>query len=163
MPPCSRQKAIACSGSSQGEKAPGGLPCLRREKRSSSAAATVSPSTTRAAAGSWKTALRPRTTLIPPGPHREALLLKRRRSEAQPERPVTPLTPLVGLLTRKASGNYEHGQGPPHDPANRPPGRAAAAPLNARSGGRRCRPRAHGRQVRRDVDADELHVPVVQL
>src|SRR3954453_3516939 len=59
-----RQNAIARSGSSQVEKATGGLPCFRREKRSSSAAATVSPSTSSAAAGSWKTALIPRTTDI---------------------------------------------------------------------------------------------------
>src|SRR4051812_40114193 len=60
-PPRSRQNAIACSGSSQVENATGVLPCLRRLKRSSSAAATISPSTTIAAAGSWKTALIPRT------------------------------------------------------------------------------------------------------
>src|SRR4051794_9632248 len=60
-PARSRQKAIACSGSSQVEKATGVLPCLRRLKRSSSAAATILPSTIRAAAGSWKTALTPRT------------------------------------------------------------------------------------------------------
>src|SRR5215207_11460258 len=60
MPASARHQAIDCSGSSQVEKATGGLPCLRREKRSSTAAATVTPSTTRAAAGSWKTALIPR-------------------------------------------------------------------------------------------------------
>src|SRR3954454_15990372 len=60
---CSRQNRIAASGSSQVEKGTGDLPCLRREKRSSSAAATISPSTTSAAAGSWKTALMPRTAL----------------------------------------------------------------------------------------------------
>src|SRR5687768_17097543 len=63
---------MACSGSSHVEKATGGLPCLRREKRSSSAAATISPSTTSAAAGSWNTALTPRTL-----PMREALSEKR--------------------------------------------------------------------------------------
>jgi hypothetical protein len=42
---------MACSGSSQVEKGTGSLPCLRRENRSSSAAATIRPSTTRAAAG----------------------------------------------------------------------------------------------------------------
>src|SRR4051812_38888366 len=52
---------MACSGSSQVENGTGDFPCLRREKRSSSAAATISPSTTRAAAGSWKTALSPST------------------------------------------------------------------------------------------------------
>jgi hypothetical protein len=36
---------------------------LRRVKRSSSAAATTWPSTTRAAAGSWKTAFTPRTRI----------------------------------------------------------------------------------------------------
>src|SRR5919199_468750 len=62
-PAASRQNRIACSGSSHVEKATGGLPCLRRLKRSSSAAATISPSTTNAAAGSWKTALTPRTRI----------------------------------------------------------------------------------------------------
>src|SRR5215203_4220850 len=66
MPACSRHHFIAASGSSQVENATGGLPCLRREKRSSSAAATISPSTTSAAAGSWNTALTPRTTAIDP-------------------------------------------------------------------------------------------------
>src|ERR671910_3855654 len=61
MPASARHQAIDCSGSSHVENATGGLPCLRREKRSSSAAATVTPSITRAAAGSWKTALTPRT------------------------------------------------------------------------------------------------------
>src|SRR5215204_3321683 len=61
MPASARHHAIDCSGNSQVENATGGLPCLRREKRSSSAAATVTPSTTSAAAGSWKTALTPRT------------------------------------------------------------------------------------------------------
>src|SRR5215213_9625700 len=75
MPACSRHHAIAASGSSQVENATGGLPCLRREKRSSSAAATVTPSTTRAAAGSWKTALTPRT-FIGEAALREALLPK---------------------------------------------------------------------------------------
>src|SRR4051794_8239223 len=60
-PACCRQNAIACSGSSHVEKGTGDLPCLRRLKRSSSAAATVVPSTISAAAGSWKTALTPRT------------------------------------------------------------------------------------------------------
>jgi hypothetical protein len=62
-PPCSRQKAIACSGSSQVLNGTGILPCLRRLKRSSSAAAIVRPSATSAAAGSWKTALTPRTCI----------------------------------------------------------------------------------------------------
>ena len=39
----------------------------------------------------------------------------------------------------------------------------AAAAVRPRSRGRRGRPGAARRQVRRDVDADELHVPVVQL
>src|SRR3954471_15785691 len=56
---------MACSGSSQVENATGGLPCLRRENLSSSAAATVRPLTTSAAAGSWKTALTPRTLMLP--------------------------------------------------------------------------------------------------
>ena len=42
------------------------------------------------------------------------------------------------------------------------PDRAAAA-FRSGSGGRRRRPGAAGRQVRRDVDVHELHVPVVQL
>jgi hypothetical protein len=49
------------SGSSQVENGTGRLPCLRRLKRSSSAAATVRPSITSAAAGSWNTALIPST------------------------------------------------------------------------------------------------------
>jgi hypothetical protein len=60
-PACSRHQAAAHSGSSQVENATGSFPCLRRLKRSSSAAATISPSTTRAAAGSWNTPLIPRT------------------------------------------------------------------------------------------------------
>src|SRR4051794_34732042 len=61
MPPCERHHAIACSGSSQVENGTHALPCLRRLNRSSSAAATVRPSTTSAAAGSWNTALTPST------------------------------------------------------------------------------------------------------
>src|SRR4051794_1331445 len=80
-PARSRQKAIAASGSSQGENATGDLPCLRREKRSSSAAATISPSTTSAAAGSWKTAFTPRTRAMAQCLVREALLLKRFASD----------------------------------------------------------------------------------
>src|SRR5215207_3322370 len=75
IPASDRHQAIDCSGSSQVENATGGLPCLRREKRSSSAAAIVTPSITTAAAGSWKTALSPRT-FIPEAPLREALLPK---------------------------------------------------------------------------------------
>src|SRR4051794_29389322 len=60
-PPRSRHQAIAFSGSSHVENGTHALPCLRRLKRSSSAAATICPSTTRAAAGSWKTALMPKT------------------------------------------------------------------------------------------------------
>ena len=55
---------MAPSGSSQVENGTGRFPCLRREKRSSSAAATVRPSTTRAAAESWNTALMPRTRTL---------------------------------------------------------------------------------------------------
>src|SRR3954452_16338401 len=79
-PPSARHHRIACSGSSHVENGTGVLPCLRREKRSSSAAATIRPSTTSAAAGSWKTALMPRTrigpTATPAGKQgkREALL-----------------------------------------------------------------------------------------
>jgi hypothetical protein len=62
-PPLARHHRIACSGSSQAENGTGRLPCLRRLKRSSSAAATVRPSTTKAAAESWKTALMPRTRI----------------------------------------------------------------------------------------------------
>src|SRR3954464_10633574 len=61
IPPRSRHHAIACSGSSHVEKGTHALPCLRRLKRPSSAAATTRPSTTSAAAGSWKTALIPKT------------------------------------------------------------------------------------------------------
>src|SRR3954463_481321 len=70
-----REKAMACSGSSQVEKGTGSLPCLRRLKRSSSAAATIRPSTTIAAAGSGETALTPRTR-IGEALLREALLTK---------------------------------------------------------------------------------------
>ena len=62
-PASARHQRIACSGSSQAENGTGRLPCLRRLKRSSSAAATISPSTTRAADGSWKMALTPRTRM----------------------------------------------------------------------------------------------------
>src|SRR4051812_18027474 len=69
-PADSRHQRAASSGSSQAANGTGRLPCLRREKRSSSAAATVSPSMTRAAAGSWNNALIPRTfTLVPPVSH----------------------------------------------------------------------------------------------
>ncbi|CPU66764.1 Uncharacterised protein [Mycobacteroides abscessus] len=62
-PPSSRHQAIAFSGSSHAANGSGRLPCLRREKRSSSAAATTRPSTTRAADGSWNRALTPRTRM----------------------------------------------------------------------------------------------------
>src|SRR5699024_1878055 len=52
---------MASIGSSHVEKGTASFPCLRRENLSSSAAATILPSTTRAAAGSWKTALTPST------------------------------------------------------------------------------------------------------
>src|SRR3954453_22595318 len=65
-PAASRHQAAASSGSSQAENGTGRLPCLRRLNRSSSAAATVRPSTTRAAAGSWKMALTPRTLMLRP-------------------------------------------------------------------------------------------------
>src|SRR4051794_23106836 len=61
MPAWARHQAAAASGSSQVENGTGVLPCLRRLKRSSSAAATVLPSMTSAAAGSWNTALIPST------------------------------------------------------------------------------------------------------
>src|SRR5690348_6871247 len=54
------------AGCSQAEKGTGRLPCLRRLNRSSSAAATTSPSMTSAAAGSWKTELTPRTRMPAP-------------------------------------------------------------------------------------------------
>jgi hypothetical protein len=60
-PPSARHHLMACSGSSHVENGTGRLPCLRRLKRSSSAAATIWPSTTIAAAGSWNTALTPST------------------------------------------------------------------------------------------------------
>src|ERR671916_1619003 len=63
MSATSRHHRAACSGSSHAENGTGRLPCLRRLNRSSSAAATVSPSTTSAAAGSWKTALMPSTRM----------------------------------------------------------------------------------------------------
>src|SRR3954469_7094158 len=91
----SRQNAIACSGSSQVEKAVGDLPCLRREKRSSSAAATVSPSISSAAAGSWKTALIPRTAAMCPR------LLPRSASLLTPE--VRSSTPLRGQSLNRLS------------------------------------------------------------
>src|SRR4051812_40843210 len=53
--------------------------------------------------------------------------------------------------------------GGPHDPAHRPLADRAAPPGGPRSRRRERRPGADGRQVRRDVDADELPVPVVQL
>src|SRR6478609_733524 len=65
-PASRRHQRAAASGSSHVENGTGVLPCLRREKRSSSAAATISPSTTIAAAGSWKTALTPSTTAMAP-------------------------------------------------------------------------------------------------
>jgi hypothetical protein len=58
---CPRHHAAAFPGTFQVEKGTGDLPCLRLLNLSSSAAATVTPSTTRAAAGSWKTALMPST------------------------------------------------------------------------------------------------------
>src|SRR3954464_10279592 len=60
-PAWARHQRAASSGSSQAANGTGRWPCLRREKRSSSAAATVTPSMTRAAAGSWNSALTPRT------------------------------------------------------------------------------------------------------
>src|SRR5215217_7537672 len=66
MPASARHQSIDCCGSSQVENETGGLPCLRRVKRSSSAAATVRPSTTMAAAESWNTALIPRIRTHPP-------------------------------------------------------------------------------------------------
>src|SRR5204862_3643198 len=62
-PACSRHQAADRSGVSQAENGTGRLPCLRRLNRSSSAAAATVPSTTRAAAGSWKTALIPSTRM----------------------------------------------------------------------------------------------------
>src|SRR3954449_7924545 len=69
--------------------------------------------------------------------------------------PVTGLTQSSGVRSTRV--------GPEHDPSNRPTWGGAPAPVHARSRGRCRRARADGRQVRRDVDADELHVPVVQL
>ena len=54
-------------------------------------------------------------------------------------------------------------RGEAHDPAHRPAPDRAAAAVRPRSRRRRRRPGADGRQVRRDVDVHELHVPVVQL
>src|SRR3954447_12999921 len=61
MPPAARHQAADRSGVSHAENGTGRLPCLRRLKRSSSAAATTRPSTTRAADGSWNRALIPST------------------------------------------------------------------------------------------------------
>src|SRR4051812_25853471 len=61
MPLAARHQAAASSGVSHAENGTGRLPCLRRLNRSSSAAATTCPSTTSAAAGSWKIALIPST------------------------------------------------------------------------------------------------------
>src|SRR5215217_5728 len=61
---CRHQRADS-AGISHAEKGTFGLPCFRRLKRSSSAAATTCPSTTSAAAGSWNTALIPRTRTRP--------------------------------------------------------------------------------------------------
>jgi hypothetical protein len=47
-----RHRRAAASGNSHVETGTHGFPCLRREQRSSSAAATIFPSTTNAAAGS---------------------------------------------------------------------------------------------------------------
>src|SRR3954449_12049315 len=63
MPAFARHQAADCSGSSHVANGTGDLPCLRRLNRSSSAAATTWPSMTRAAAGSWKSALIPRTRI----------------------------------------------------------------------------------------------------
>src|SRR3954447_15637182 len=123
MPPAARQDRIACSGSSQVENATGGLPCLRREKRSSSAAATVWPSTRMAAAGSWKTALTPRT-FIADGPVREALLYKRGR----------PQNRHVG--DRKAANPHGCGSDSPFAPRYGPPADRPAT--LSRSARRRC-------------------------
>src|SRR5215213_507604 len=64
-PAYSRHHRADSAGISQAEKGTFGLPCFRRLKRSSSAAATTCPSTTSAAAGSWNTALIPRTRTRP--------------------------------------------------------------------------------------------------
>src|SRR6476469_6240695 len=73
-PASRRHQRAAASGSSHVENGTDVLPCLRRENRSSSAAATISPSTTMAAAGSWNTALTPNTTaMAPPAPDRRTL------------------------------------------------------------------------------------------
>ena len=54
-------------------------------------------------------------------------------------------------------------RGVPHDPPHRPHRRPRCRRRPPRPGRRRRRPGAAGRQVRRDVDLHELHVPVVQL
>ena len=61
-----RHHRAAAAGCSQAANGTGRLPCLRRLKRSSSAAATTAPSTMSAAAGSWKTELMPRTRMPVP-------------------------------------------------------------------------------------------------
>src|SRR4051794_36920048 len=76
-------------------------------------------------------------------------------SGTRPHYPVTGLTQPSDIWLSRV--------GAEHDPSNRPPWGGAAAPVHARSRGRRRRAGADGRQVRRDVDVDELHVPVVQL
>jgi hypothetical protein len=91
-PASSRHHLAASSGSSQVEKGTGTLPCLRRLKRSSSAAATVTPSTTSAAAMSWNTPFTPSTVAI-------GLLLVR-----SPCRPTGP------ALLAPATRFLHHGQ-----------------------------------------------------
>src|SRR3954470_23443827 len=101
-PASSRHQRAASSGSSQAENGTGRFPCLRRLKRSSSAAATVSPSMTRAAAGSWNNALMPRTfTGLPPFTHGAQRALPNSCGEAVPclRRPQTgPRTTSAVLL-----------------------------------------------------------------
>jgi hypothetical protein len=62
-PDSRKHQAADSSGSSHAANGTGRLPRLRRLNRSSSAAATTRPSTTSAAAGSWKIALIPGTRM----------------------------------------------------------------------------------------------------
>src|SRR3954469_9574124 len=99
-PASRRHQRAAASGSSHVENGTGVLPCFRREKRSSSAAATISPSTTIAAAGSWNTALTPSTTaMAPPAPDHRTLSLGcvlKRRSLPRGQRDLVAERPSAG-------------------------------------------------------------------
>src|SRR4030095_12690938 len=80
-PARSRHQRADISGSSQAAHGTGRLACLRRLKRSSSAAARTCPSSTTAAAESWKSALIPRVLLL-------RKLSRNRLAETPPRREI---------------------------------------------------------------------------